>query len=141
MVIGIDFDGTCVTHEFPQVGKDIGAAPILKRLTDNGHQLILFTMRSNRINSGDTGDPNIQDITGMFLDDAIKWFKNNNIPLYGIQTNPTQHNWTTSPKAHAELYIDDAALGCPLVLDLNISKKPFVWWKRVEDMLKREKIL
>lgn len=141
MVIAIDFDGTCVTHEFPQVGKDIGAAPILKRLTDNGHQLILFTMRSNRINSGDTGDPNIQDITGMFLDDAIKWFKDNDIPLYGIQTNPTQHNWTTSPKAYAELYIDDAALGCPLISDKNISKRPFVNWECVEILLSSQYLI
>lgn len=25
MDIVLDFDGTCVTHSFPQVGKDIGA--------------------------------------------------------------------------------------------------------------------
>lgn len=47
MIIGIDFDGTCVTHEFPDVGKDIGATPVLKELTDKGHKLILFTMRSD----------------------------------------------------------------------------------------------
>jgi len=28
MEICIDFDGTCVTHEFPKVGKDIGAVPV-----------------------------------------------------------------------------------------------------------------
>jgi len=32
MEICIDFDGTCVTHEFPKVGKDIGAVPVLKKL-------------------------------------------------------------------------------------------------------------
>jgi hypothetical protein len=31
MDICIDFDGTCVTHEFPNIGKDIGAIPVLKR--------------------------------------------------------------------------------------------------------------
>ena len=35
MVIGIDFDGTCVTHEFPFVGIDIGAVPVLKELIAN----------------------------------------------------------------------------------------------------------
>ena len=44
--ICIDFDGTCVSHEFPEVGYDIGAAPVLKELVSNGHRLILFTMRS-----------------------------------------------------------------------------------------------
>ena len=47
MDILIDFDGTVVTHDFPAVGKDIGSVPVLKRLVDNGHRLILFTMRSD----------------------------------------------------------------------------------------------
>lgn len=46
MDILIDFDGTCVTHEFPLVGKDIGAAQVLRDLVSNGHRLILFTMRA-----------------------------------------------------------------------------------------------
>ena len=46
LIINVDFDGTCVTHDFPQIGKEIGAAEVLKKLTYNGHNLILFTMRS-----------------------------------------------------------------------------------------------
>ena len=46
MQILIDFDGTCTTHAFPYVGKDIGAASVLKELTEAGNDLILFTMRS-----------------------------------------------------------------------------------------------
>jgi hydroxymethylpyrimidine pyrophosphatase-like HAD family hydrolase len=48
-IIAIDFDGTCVSHEYPLVGKDIGAIPVLKELMSNGHRLILFTMRSNKV--------------------------------------------------------------------------------------------
>lgn len=29
MIIAVDFDGTCVTHEFPKVGKDIGAVTLI----------------------------------------------------------------------------------------------------------------
>lgn len=47
MIIGIDFDGTVVTHDFPKIGKDIGAVPILRKLVENGHKLILHTMRSD----------------------------------------------------------------------------------------------
>jgi hydroxymethylpyrimidine pyrophosphatase-like HAD family hydrolase len=47
MIIAIDFDGTCVTHEYPKVGREIGASKVLKELVDSGHQLILFTMRSD----------------------------------------------------------------------------------------------
>ena len=141
MILNIDFDGTCVTHDFPRVGKEIGAVPVLKRLVENGHQLILFTMRSDRKDKKETNDPTIQDVTGEFLTDAVNWFKKNNIPLYGIQTNPTQHNWTTSPKSYAELMIDDSSLGCPLRYDVDISNRPFVDWKAVEEALENMKLL
>ena len=118
--IVVDFDGTCVAHEFPKIGHDIGAVPVLKELISNGHRLILFTMRSDRI-------------TGNFLTDAVDWFKKNDIELYGVQYNPTQHKWTTSNKCDADLYIDDAALGCPLIK--NENERPFVDWKIVRQLL------
>jgi len=64
--------------------------------------------------SNETGDPIIMNVTGLFLDDAVNWFKENDIPLYGINENPTQKNWTNSQKAYGHLYIDDCALGCPM---------------------------
>ena len=141
ITIAIDFDGTCVTHEFPRVGKDIGAVPVLKKLTDNGHKLILFTMRSNRTDNKPTGDNNIQNVTGQFLDDAVNWFKQNDIPLYGIQTNPTQTQWTTSPKAYAQLYIDDAALGCPIKYDQTLSRNVFVDWRKLKKLLTKKGLI
>jgi hydroxymethylpyrimidine pyrophosphatase-like HAD family hydrolase len=117
-IIAVDFDGTCVTHDYPRIGKDIGSIPVLKRLVENGHNLILWTMRS-----------------GKELNDAIKWFDDNGIELYGIQENPTQKSWTNSPKAYAELYIDDAALGCPLKMDRSLSNRPFVDWEEVGNLL------
>ncbi len=141
MTINIDFDGTCVTHAFPHVGRDIGAVPVLKKLTDAGHQLILFTMRSDRKKATPVIDPTIQNVTGNFLSDAVNWFKENNIPLYGVQSNPTQHQWTTSPKSYAEIMIDDSALGCPLFIDKSLSNRPFVNWKKVEQLLIEQKII
>lgn len=122
MDIGIDFDGTCVTHEFPSVGKDIGAVPVLKALIANGHRLILNTMRS-------AGS----------LEDAIKWFLVNDIRLYGVQYNPTQSSWTSSNKCYAHLYIDDAALGCPLVQPLVFGsteiERAYVDWVEIKKIL------
>jgi len=126
MEIAIDFDGTVVTHDYPRVGKDIGAVLVLKELVDNGHQLILFTMRS-----GDT------------LVDAIRWFASNDIPLYGVQFNPTQAEWTSSNKCYAQLYIDDAALGIPLLQDIKrktgeiipINNDYYCSWKLYNDLL------
>lgn len=118
MIIAIDFDGTCVTHEFPAIGNSIGAVEVLKKLIDHNHQLVLFTMRS-----------------GVSLHEAVEWFKKNDIQLYGIQYNPTQTSWTSSNKCYAHLYIDDAALGCPLIFDESRCIRPFVDWLEVYKIL------
>lgn len=140
MYICIDFDGTCVTHEFPSIGKDIGAIPVLKELVKNNHKLILFTMRSN-MKDVKSLDYNIHSQSGNYLDEAVEWFKNNKIPLYGINVNPDQITWTESPKAYGHLYIDDAALGIPLKYNVNISGRPFVDWEEVYKLLKSQNII
>ena len=147
MIIAIDFDGTCVTHEFPKVGKDIGAITVLKELVNNGHQLVLFTMRSD-IKEPKSDSHEIHAKGGKYLTDAVNWFKENEIPLYGIQINPEQTTWTTSPKAYAQLYIDDAALGCPL-LHGNFGEnregfyfdRPHVDWASVREILLKQSII
>ena len=140
MYICIDFDGTCVTHEFPSIGKDIGAIPVLKELVKNNHKLILFTMRSN-MKDVKSLDYNIHSQSGNYLDEAVEWFKNNKIPLYGINVNPDQITWTESPKAYGHLYIDDAALGIPLKYNINISERPFVDWEEVYKLLKSKNVI
>ncbi len=132
MIIAIDFDGTCVTHEFPKVGRDIGAEPVLRRLVEAGHQLILWTMRSD-VENPRSDHPDIHAVGGQYLTDAVNWFKERDIPLWGIQTNPEQSSWTHSPKAYAQLYIDDAALGCPLVTPKN--ERPYANWGFIEQSL------
>ena len=122
-VIAIDFDGTCVTHEYPNLGRDIGAQAVLFELVARGHKLILFTMRS-----------------GPELEAAIAWFWQNKIELFHVQTNPTQRRWTTSPKCLADLYIDDRGLGMPLTLD-EAEGRSFVDWKEVRRLLIEEGIL
>ena len=115
MIIATDFDGTCVSHAYPNIGVEIGASQVLKALTENGHKIILHTMRCDktRVNTSMTGmKPEYRDC----LSEAVNWFKVHDIPLYGINENPGQKNWTTSPKIFANLYIDDAALGAPMYL-------------------------
>lgn len=125
----LDFDGTVVTHEFPRIGADIGAVPILKKLVANGHKLILFTMRSERPFFNFNGG------VRYVLDEAVEWFVKNEIPLYGVNTNPTQKEWTDSPKAFGQLIIDDTGLGCPIKIDKDMSERPFVDWEKVEELL------
>ena len=120
MYIAVDFDGTCVTHDYPRIGKEIGATRVLKRLVEAGHKLILNTVRS-----------------GKELQDAIHWFNKNEIELYGVNENPTQKRWTTSPKVYAHMYIDDAAFGCPLRNVPDFSDRPFVDWDSIYRQLIR----
>lgn len=133
MIIGIDFDGTCVTHEFPNIGKEIGAERVLRKLVNAGNKLILFTMRSD-IQNPTSDDYDIHAKGGAYLTDAVNWFKERGIPLFGINENPEQKTWTTSPKPYCHLYIDDAALGCPLMFTVGVDR-PHVDWDSVEDDL------
>lgn len=103
--IVLDFDGTVVKHRYPAVGEDIGAVPILRKLVQNGHYLLLNTMRSRDSEGVDTLQP------------ALDWFASNDIPLFGVNENPDQKEWTSSPKVYGHIYIDDGALGAPLKVD------------------------
>lgn len=120
IVIAVDFDGTCVTHDYPYMGSDVGAVPVLRELVDAGYRLVLSTMRSGKLEK-----------------EAVAWFKSNNIPLYGVNTNPDQKSWTSSPKVYADLYIDDTALGVPLKTSPS-SVRPYVDWERVREWLVKE---
>jgi hypothetical protein len=121
LILAIDFDGTCVTHDYPEVGKDIGAAPVLKKLIEHGHRLMLWTMRGNK--------PGAET-----LNDAVKWFKDNDIELWGINENPEQQatGWSLSHKQYANIYVDDAAVGCPLLFNKEFHNKPYVDWVAVD---------
>lgn len=115
----VDFDGTVVTHEYPEVGQEVpNAVKVLKALEQKGVRIILWTMRH--------GDE---------LQDAVRWYEDRGIELFGVNRNPEQGEWTDSPKAYAQLYIDDAAFGCPLRENPQIGGRPFVDWYVVEEVL------
>lgn len=100
----LDFDGSVLTNEnYPSIGKDIGAIPVLKKLVENGHKLILWTRRD-----------------GFALDNAIKWFKDNEIDIADV--NPKYGS-----KIDYDMIIDDKALNMPLK-ELSSSEKPYINW-------------
>ena len=107
----VDFDGTCVDHQYPFVGDDVpGAVDTLKEIAAKGHKIILNTMRSDKA-----------------LMMALRWFELYELPLYGINENPDQKEWTNSPKVYAHHYIDDAAVGCPLIHPDGFERQCVDW--------------
>ncbi len=125
MVICVDFDGTIVDHQFPEIGEPVpGAIKWLKRLNSYGAKLILYTMRTD---------------SRMFktaLSDAEKFLQDNGVELYAVNENPSQKEWTDSPKVYANVYVDDLAFGCPLIHPKGF-KRPCVDWEEVGPELER----
>lgn len=117
MLIAIDFDGTIVDHQFPDLGEPVpGAFDWLKKFSDAGAKLILWTMRSD-------GQKN-----GPVLTHAIELCRKHGVEFFGVNENPQQASWTASRKAYAHVYIDDAAFGCPLRANPRMGGRPFVDW-------------
>lgn len=99
MTIAVDFDGTIVTHEYPNIGKEIPfAVQTLKMLQDDGHKLILWTVRE-----------------GDLLRDAIQWCREKGLEFYAANKDypeeEEQHNNHYSRKLKADIWIDDRNIG------------------------------
>ena len=104
-------------HKFPGIGDEVPkAVDVCKRLQNAGHRLILHTVRSEES-----------------LFDAVEWCIERGLSFWAINKNPSQHKFSSSRKTYGHLYIDDAALGCPLI-ELE-GERPIVDWLKVEDWL------
>ena len=120
MIIAVDFDGTIVDHRYPDIGAPVpGALRWLAEFQAAGAQLILYTMRSDNEKHGPT------------LSQAVEYCKSNGIEFWGVNENPEQKSWTTSPKVYAHRYIDDAAAGCPLLENIRDGGRPYVNWHAI----------
>ncbi len=123
-IIAVDFDGTCVEHNYPAIGMEVGGAvETLRALNKRGHRIILNTMRS--------GDK---------LAAAVRWFHDRGIELWDVNRNPEQEGWTSSPKVYADIYIDDSALGCPLMF-IDGTRRPVVKWAKIRQLLENDGLL
>ncbi len=95
--IAVDFDGTIVEHEYPEIGKEkLFAFQTLKELEKMGARLILWTFRS-----------------GKELNDAIDYCRKNGVEFYAVNKNYPEEIFddTISRKIDADIYIDDKNLG------------------------------
>jgi len=118
VIIGLDFDGTCVDHRFPGIGPEAPhCTHILNLLLAEGNTLNLNTMRG-----------------GKFLEEAQRWFIDKEVAIAGVNAHPGQSDWTTSPKVYAHVYVDDSGLGAPLIRPIGFHH-PCIDWQAVWDML------
>lgn len=125
MVIGIDFNGTIMSYDYPNsIGHDIGALPVLRKIIEAGHEIVLMTSVS----------PNEAGPARERFREMLQWFSDNKIPIIGVNKNPRCNAITG--KARCDLFIDDHNLGIPLIYDDTISPgKPYVDWVKVEKWL------
>jgi hypothetical protein len=97
MKIAVDFDGTIVTHKYPDIGEELlFAIETLKELNRQQHQLILWTFRA-----------------GKELEEAVAYCKQRGLEFYAVNKNYPEEDFdeTVSRKINADIYIDDRNLG------------------------------
>jgi ribonucleotide monophosphatase NagD (HAD superfamily) len=124
ITIAVDFDGTIVVHDYPDIKTPVPKAlNVLHQIQQKGHNIILFTMRS-----------------GKELNEAVNYLKENGINLFGINENPEHPDYLDSRKVFANLYIDDSAVGCPL-MPTQDNTGIMVNWKAVRVILKQMQLI
>lgn len=99
MIIAVDFDGTIVEHKYPAIGKERPfAIETLKRLRDDHHKLILWTVREGRL-----------------LEEALAFCRDKGLEFYAVNRDypeeAEERNNHFSRKLKADLFIDDRNLG------------------------------
>ncbi len=110
--IAIDFDGTIVDHEYPEIGKEkLFAFETLKSLQKQGCRLILWTIR-----------------TGRELEEAVEFCRQKGVEFYAVNRNYPEEKFEedVARKIEADIYIDDRNIG------------GFHGWNKVWEMLNQE---
>jgi hypothetical protein len=117
--ICVDFDGTIVKHDYPLIGEENPSAIDIMLEYEEKYNVkwILNTMRS-----------------GSILKKAVKWCRLRGIDFFGVNENPTQKEWTESPKPYGIFYIDDCNIGQPLIFENG--ERPYVDWKKTDKILR-----
>jgi len=103
MIIAIDFDGTIVDHQFPEIGEPRPfALQTLKKWKKDGHSLILWTCRNDV-------DPALNG--RKILTEAVDFLHSHQVFFDAINKNVQGLGFDPVPKVYADLYIDDRMLG------------------------------
>lgn len=97
MTIAVDFDGTIVEDQYPEIGREIPfATQTLKMLAQQRHRIILWTVREGRC-----------------LQEALDWCAQRGVEFYAVNKDFPEESGehrTFSRKIKADLFIDDRNL-------------------------------
>ena len=99
MTIAVDFDGTIVTHKYPEIGEERPfAIETLKMLQKEHHKLILWSVRE-----------------GALLEEAVNWCRARGLEFYAVNKDypeeQPENNNHFSRKLKADMWIDDRNIG------------------------------
>lgn len=93
-VIAVDFDGTIVQNKYPKIGKPLPFAfETLKLLQQDGHRLVLWTVRANDL-----------------LQEAVDYCRKNGVEFYAVNQN-YEGEKDGVRKLNADIFIDDRNVG------------------------------
>lgn len=93
LTIAVDFDGTLVENRYPEIGKPIiFAFETLRKLQQEGHQIILWTYRC-----------------GSKLQEAVEFCEKNGVSFYAVNKSYPEEEFdlNISRKILADFFIDD----------------------------------
>lgn len=98
MIIAIDFDGTIVEDNYPEIGKlKQNADLIIQELKKDGHFIIIWTCRANKS-----------------LQEAVDFLRKNQIPFDSVNSHEPQNILSYgvgAVKVYADVYIDNNQVG------------------------------
>ena len=99
MIIAVDFDGTIVQDRYPEIGNErIFATQTLRALIQEGHQLVLWTVRQ-----------------GEELEEAVEWCRQRGVEFYAVNKDypdeDVEKNCHYSRKLKVDIFIDDRNVG------------------------------
>ncbi len=95
LTLAIDFDGTIVSHAYPNIGEPIkNAKEVMDRLMERGHKIVIWTARN-----------------GKDLEKVRNWLIKNKYHFECINKNIINAPYRPWPKIYCDLFIEDRNVG------------------------------
>ncbi len=125
MQIFLDFDGTIVEHEYPEIGNYAeGCFEVISKLQKAGHKIILNTYRaSSRRGKLQKALDYINEIGKNKIKPITEFSKS--------KINPFYWNWNVF-NAFGFIFIDDECIGIPTKLGSSKLERRIVNWSEID---------